>query len=373
MNGCSKKMHQAWSTQLSQEHASICWKYSVDLKKPLIELTDSKKKWGSWDPGNRTIRLSRNLINSHSWDVVLHVLKHEMAHQVVSEIFKEDSGHGKPFQKACSLIGVAAEFRGASGDIPRILDDFHNKEDDPHLRKILLKAQKLLSLAESSNEHEASLAMEKANEFIRRYNLDRIEFAKPADYVYVIINHKKKRIENYHRRICTILMDYFFVEVIFSSLYDPETCEKHKIIELLGTVENVSFAEYVYHFLMQQLDSLWRNHHKKTHVPARQKRSYRLGVLSGFIDKLARQEARHREELPEMTDTPMTTSALVCTGDHALAAFLSARFPRLSRRRWKPPLVDKATYKAGVSDGKKITLHKGIIQDEGNNGWLLVE
>jgi len=85
-------------------------------------------------------------------------------------------------------------------------------------------------------------------------------------------------------------MDHFFVETVCLSLYDPIGGETYQTVELLGTAENVRVGEYVYHFLMNQMEVLWKDYQRKRPGPAaRSKRSYLLGVLKGFHDKLARQ------------------------------------------------------------------------------------
>lgn len=71
--------------------------------------------------------------------------------------------------------------------------------------------------------------MKKANELIEKYNIERIEQKSDSKFVHAIINHKKKRIENYQRSVCLILKDYFFVEVVYSYLYDAHNCETYKM------------------------------------------------------------------------------------------------------------------------------------------------
>ena len=63
--------------------------------------------------------------------------------------------------------------------------------------------------------------MTKANELIEKYNIDRIERDRAAGFAYAIINHKKKRLENYQRRIGHILHEHFFVDIVYSHQFDP--------------------------------------------------------------------------------------------------------------------------------------------------------
>jgi len=342
----------------------------VDLKRPIIEVNDSKSHWGDWDASLRTMRLSANLIMEYSWDVVINILKHEMAHQIVTEIYHSVDGHGDLFQRACRTINVPEAFRGAGGDIPRKLQDFRDDNTDSDRGRILEKVRKLLSLAQSNNEHEAFHAMKKANELIEKYNIERIEGNRDAQYAHAVINHKKKRIENYQRRICLILQDYFFTEIIYSYLYDAINRETYRTIEILGTRENVLIAEYVYYFLLNQLEILWKAYKgKKNNRNARNKRSYRLGVIEGFRDKLGQMEKK-RHHYPS-GKPEQTTSALICARDKMLSEFINRKFPRLMKYRSQAAALDYKTYTAGMSDGKQLTIHRGITKKGGFQGKLL--
>ncbi len=374
------KLRRAWTSELYNEHEAVCWQYKVNLSKPFIEITNSKKEWGSWNTRTRILRMSGVLILEHSWDVTLNVFKHEMAHQIVSDLFGWSDGHGPYFDRACDMIGVPPEFRDAKGDLPRKIGDFREETIDSENMRMLEKVRKLLSLSRSANENEAFLAMKKANELIEKYNIDRIEQDRAAQFVYAIINHKKKRIENYQRGICRILQDHFFVDVVYSYLFDPKACDTYRTIELLGTVENVRIAEYVYYFLMNHMEILWKAHLKKNpDRAARNKRSYRLGIVEGFQSKLdsqakQRMEARAGKWMERRAfgnSRPETMSVLIRAEDAGLKSFVTMRFPRLSSYKSAQATIDRETYNAGMHDGKALNLHKGIERKDGNRGRLL--
>ena len=345
---------RAWVRQLYQEHEAICWHYGVNLSRPMIEISNARREWGAWDARTRTLRISSFLIHGHSWDVTLNVFKHEMAHQMVTDRFGAADGHGPLFEKACDMLGVPHEFRGSTGDLPRRPGDFRDQKMAVGNVRMLDRVRKLLSLARSHNEHEALLAMEKAHHLIEKYNIERIEQDQAARFVYAIIHHRKKRVENYQRRICGILTAHFFVDVVYSHLYHPMDCQTYRTIELLGTMENVRMAEYVYYFLLNQMDVLWKGH-QRTSDPQSvgNKRSYRLGVLKGFQDKLDQQARKQKHPYAPQTDGPDTLSALICATDRRLTAFRNMRFPRLSRYRDRGARVHYETYQVGMSEGRR--------------------
>ncbi|OGR05031.1 MAG: hypothetical protein A2511_09450 [Deltaproteobacteria bacterium RIFOXYD12_FULL_50_9] len=361
-----------WTAQLHTEFEQILFHHRVKLKRPLIEVIDLKSIWGSWEPESRTIRIAYRLIIEHSWEVVVCILKHEMAHQIVSEIYRTPAGHGEEFLTACRLIGVPEPFRSATGDLPQARPgqwlEAGTEADRP-----MEKVRKLLALAQSSNEHEAGLAMRKANQLIMKYNLERIEQRRESSYSYRIINAKKKKLQLTRKRICSILSEFFFVEVILSCQYDAVSNETHKTIELLGTVENVEIAEYVYYFLLRQLENLWRRHQQETGCPGSRKRSYQLGVLKGFSEKLASQviNAGTTAGVGQGSGCK-ATCLMVLQKDTKLHDFVSERYPRLSRRKSRAASVDLAGYDAGRQDGRKLTLHRGV-SNTGQIGGLLPE
>ncbi len=363
---------RAWLSKLQEEHEAICWNYKVKLSRPFMELSNSKTEWGTWNADFRTLKISLHLIREHPWDIVVHVLKHEMAHQMVTDLFKSADGHGEYFQMACERLGVPSEFRRAKGDLRRPLADFRSQEMESEGSRMLEKVRKLLSLAQSENENEAFLAMKKANELIEKYNIDRVEQDKTSGCVYAIINHKRKKTENYQRRICNILKEHFFVDVVYSYLYDAGDCQVYKTIELLGTSENVSIAEYVYYFLMNQMEMLWKVHLRTNGKGvSRNKRSYRLGLLRGLHDKLDREALERKACYGKGISHAKSMSALIRGRDSALEEYKNMRFPRLVNLSHRRATVDMDTFQAGINDGKRLKIYKGIEGRDGYGGRLL--
>ena len=365
--------YRLWSRQLLREFHAICYQYSLVLDPPVFAISASRKHLGSWRSGIREIRMSSRLILDHPWDVTLQVLKHEMAHQICSEIFHDDSGgHGENFLKACERLGLPERFRRSQGDLsPAVEEDKNDNRGDPVSRNIIEKIRKLLALAESSNEHESALAMEMAGRLLRRYNVR--EHDQQNNYVYSIINRKRKRIEGYQRRIILILTKYFYVDALSSSLYDPLSNETHKTFEIFGKKENVEIAEYCYHFLEKKLSSLWQQNCASFNGNKRiAKKSYYLGLLQGFRDKLSAQEnSGSYPPLNPFPSEPSTSSEMMVVADAALKQFVHARYPRISNRSMGNARIYRETYDQGVTIGRTLVIHKGITGTADNDGKLL--
>ena len=367
-----------WGRQLLAEFANINWQYGLVLKTPTFEITEAEQRYGSWQAGIRVIRISTRLITGHSWDITCQILKHEMAHQICSELFHQnDGGHGPLFHQACDLLGLAASFRLASGDLPEsVTPDPATNQQTEQGRQFIRRIGKLLALAGSNNEHEAALAMEKASQLMARHNLQQIKEDLHSEFTSLIINGKSKRLERWQHKICAILLRFFYVKVVTASLYDPLQDSLHKTIEIFGRQENVAIAEYCYAFLAGQLASLWQQNRKKAAGKGiRARNSYYLGLLQGFYDKLLAQEALSARPRPEKreaegsADTKM--AVLIQTEERALDRFVGMRFPRLRRRSGSGAMIYRDTFELGRTDGGRIVLHKGVAEQRSEQGLLL--
>ncbi|MDU9049199.1 MAG: DUF2786 domain-containing protein [Candidatus Electrothrix sp. Rat3] len=370
---------QAWLEQLIHEFNYICSYYRVQLRTPIFELSAAKQQLGCWVPDQRIIRISQHLIASSCWDVVLMVLKHEMAHQVCSEYFGLPSaGHGKAFQDACQLLGVPAPYNRSTGDLPDVLAEPAKDEKTEAGRNIIRRVNKLLALAGSENEHEAALAMQRATQLLRRHNLEMTTAGdagdagdnpsgNPSGCVRLVIKTGKKQIPSWRKAVCRILNDYFFVEVIFSSLYDAQRQDSYRTIELLGRSENVPVAEHCYYFLEQQLESLWVKNRQRFKGNTRTaKNSYYLGLLHGFSQKMAEQgkQAQNISQgaRPQGNEGSEMTGALIVSGDTVLQEFVGFHFPRLRTSTTRGVRIDRQSYEDAVIAGKKIVLHQSLTE-----------
>ena len=368
-NPYTNKLQHLWLQQLGLEFEEICLTYGLQLKLPVFEISDAEKELGAWCASTRTLRLSYYLIVNYSWSVTQQVLKHEMAHQLCSEHFcSVGAPHGDAFQQACELLGVLPEYRRPGTVVVEIVEQaIGGSKISERGRECMARVQKLLALSQSSNEHEAALAMQKANDLIEKYHIRELGNAEEHRYGFGIIDRKRKRIESYQRRICTILHDFFFVRVVLSSLYDPMSNDTFKTIELLGTKENVTIAEYCYHFLENRLASLWSlNRHRFKGSARTEKNSYYLGLLRGFYQKL--QEQKQGKE-----DSPMRPQMgdLVVAEEKRLENFVGLRFPRLKKISRSGVKIYGSTYNEGMETGKTITFAEGLTDVSRTFGGML--
>jgi predicted SprT family Zn-dependent metalloprotease len=358
-----------WTQELYREWQELQVYYRLQLPKPLIQVSDDHSRYGTYDPLIHKLTISRLLIQNYSWDVVIEVFKHEIAHMLVFLRHSQttEAPHGPLFQEACDRLGVAPWARHATIEVdPAQAMQAHRvlREEE---ERLLRKVEKLLSLASSNEAHEATLAMQRARELIMRYQLEKHLARRTNDYTYVLIEHKKKQISAHQSAIASILCTHFFVDCVTRSLYDAKDVCHYKVLEIIGTRENVQMAEYVYWFLWNQLPFLWRRHQAE-HRTARGKlsqRSFFLGVLHGFRQKLTLQKEDIRQQAETWGLQLSSEQCLDLTGrsQRDLRAFLRQRYPYLERRSREGSRVTRDDFAQGEERGRELNLHRGLAQE----------
>lgn len=308
------------------------------LQPPSFAFVETSGKLGSWHRGTREISLARSLLFEHGWGVLVEVLKHEIAHQYVEEFLgiTDETSHGATFRRVCEELGFDARAAG----LPEA------RESSPVLDRIA----KLLALAESPNEHEAQAAMSAAQRLMLKYNIDAISASARSTYTYRHLGKPLSRVFEHQRHLAAILGQYFFVDVIWVSVWQPLEGKRGSVIEVCGSLENVELSEYVHAFLDHTAAELWREHKRRTRVRSDAGRqSFLTGVMSGFRDKLERERVKNKAE------------GLVWLGDPAREVYFRKRHPRIRTVSHRASLRTDA-FTSGREAGRNIVLHRGVKQ-----------
>lgn len=351
----------AWGQQLQVEHNWVRLTYAPVLRPIPIALSEGRSRWGTYQARPRLITISRHLIREYPWPVVIEILKHEMAHQYVWEVKGSADRHGPVFQEACRILRVPSWAASASGELPHDIPDGQGFVDPPDSEafRLLRRAEKLLALAESANEHEAALAMQRVRELYARHNLEALRLRAPRNYVNRTISLKRLRKDVLDSLIVDTLCSHFMVNTVFTQIFDASTLRNERGVDLLGTRENVEMAEYVYHFLRHRAESLWQRHKATTRAPANHRTDFLHGLFHAFNEKL-----RAPVLTPEET-------ALVRAKDAGLERFKRWHYPYLRTTSSSGGGVDAGAFASGVTEGKALNIHKGVHGHAGNRGGLL--
>jgi hypothetical protein len=322
------------------------------LRLPQLEFVPSRARLGRWVGATRTIELSRPLVLAEPWGVVVEVLKHEMAHQYVSEVLgeREETAHGPRFRAVCDRLGIDAAATG----LPR-----EPTGDEAIARKIGDRIARLLALAESPNVHEAEAAMLAAQRLLLKHNIELRDARTAQGYVWKHLGAPTGRTTEAERVLSLLLGKHFFVEAIWIPVYRAEEGKRGSILEICGSEENVAIAEYVHGYLVDTGARLWREHKALHRIRGdRDRRTFLAGVMSGMSDKLAR-EAKKNEK-----------AGLVWVADGDLAKYFRRRHPHVRHVRYAGQQRSQA-YAHGREAGEKIVIHKGIRERPAERGLAL--
>lgn len=316
------------------------------MRAPNLALGHGTSRLGAWVRTTRTLELSSRLLDNYDWLQVLEVLRHEMAHQYVSEVLKvhDETAHGAAFQRVCAEFGIDGR---AAGE-PLV-------GEPPVEPRVLTRIRALLALADSPNEYEARAAARKAYTLMHRHNVERVD-VDIAHYTARRIGRIKSRFMLHEKALAGLLGQHFFVRPVYIPVVDMRTAKPSKTLEVSGRPDNVAMAEHVYAWLLRTGERLFEDY--KTAQGLRgnaERRRFLLGLVRGFSQQLDQQ----RQTVEE--------TGLVWVGDPGLDAFVGKRHPRLRPSRASTFRRTDA-YDQGVSDGRRLDLKRPMSQQASHRG-----
>jgi predicted SprT family Zn-dependent metalloprotease len=361
-----------WAAQLSQEHEVLSWRYGVDLTTPTINISSGESRLGWWNFQTKTISISSYLIKTEVWDIVLEVLKHEMAHQYVSTFYDNADIHGHYFKLACKKLGVHKAFVAGGKDYNQRLQEFKG-ELPADARKMLRKVEKLMALGQSNNQAEAQAASRKANYLLNKYNLQRINTGDDDPNIkYLTICHKKKRIESIQKALLSVLRDYYYVNCVTSRTYHAENDTVYKSIVLIGREEALIVAEYVYHFLLDTGQALWQDFRKKHSAQKGEKVSFDMGFTAGIRDNHELMFGDSEIKINGDLSLPVKMAKTLMAQNHEANRKEESRlFPRLKQGKYGRHHASSGAFKEGFKNGKSTQINKGVTRSGNGIAGLL--
>ncbi len=319
------------------------------LSTPHLTLVETSSRLGRWVPFTRTIELSRPLVLTEPWGVVLEVLKHEMAHQYMTERHPEltETAHGPAFQELCDRLGIDGRAAGKPD------------AEAPSEDKIAERIARLLALAESPNVHEAEAAMLAAQRLLLKHNVDLSAARASRGHTFRHLGKPTGRVTEAERVLSLILAKHFFVECIWVPVYRPLEGKRGSVLEVCGTRESLEIAEYIHAYLMHTAERLWSSHKARKGLPGdADRRRYLSGVMHGMLEKLGR-EAEVQEE-----------AGLVWVKDADLHRYYRRRHPHVRHVRSAGERRNRA-YADGREAGRSIEIRRGIKGDANEGPRLL--
>lgn len=351
MSHLSAALEAALLRELVESHRVLNGTLFRDtLRTPTFVLVVSETRLGRWVPERCTIEIARNLVVVEPWGIVIEVLKHEMAHQYMTERRPDavEEAHGPVFRALCERLGIDGRPSGK----PEV-----SGEDEKD--RVGEKIARLLALAESPNVHEAEAAMLAAQRLLVRHNVDLSKARAARGHTFRHLGRPSGRVTEAERVLSLVLAKHFFVECIWVPVYRPLEGKRGSVLEVCGTRENLEIAEYIHAYLTHTAERLWVAHKQKNRIPGdADRRRFLAGVMHGMLDKLSH-EADAQEE-----------AGLVWVKDADLHTYYRRRHPYVRHVRSAGERRTRA-YTEGHEAGRGIEIRRGMKGDTTGGPRLL--
>lgn len=276
-------VESAWARKIVNEfytqERTVEAQLGKTLAVPNFAFSFSKEYLGLWSAKDKTITISHHLLRNYGWNDIVQVLKHEMAHMIVSEIWGDidNSGqkHGELFAKAANIMGVPASSKLQS------TDSMLRRE------KMVARIHKLFALSESNHHEEAESALNKAYDLMARYNIKVLDDPEERKFVFRPVGEIYGRVPLYVKILARIISKNYFVKHILmghGASYSNYHREIKRYIEIFGEPHNVDIAEYVFHFLLSEGERQWRDFQETEEYRLRRNGQYsKAAFMEGFF------------------------------------------------------------------------------------------
>lgn len=229
-------------------------------------------------------------------------------------------------------------------------------------KELIEKVQKLLTLANSSNEHEAKLAAKRAHEIMLRHNLTMQSVEDHStEYLTEDAIVAGKTVKFHQLLIGDLITEFFFCGTIINTRLHPER-RWEKVWQLVGREENVKVAGYVFSFLTIQYPILWKQYREASQCPASSRKSYFIGLTSGINSMLIRERWSVEEE-----------TGLVVIKDAKVEEKVNDICEGRAHKRSKidSDHLDYRAIQKGQKDGKELRLRKPLESSNESRGIAL--
>lgn len=225
--------------------------------------------------------------------------------------------------------------------------------------KIIDKIQKLLRLSTSPNEHEASLALQRAHELLSKYNLSTADLKEESP-----VSHKDQKFGQSHgdqdRYIVMLLVDHFEVELI-RIRYPGAQKIMGNCFHIIGEKHSIIIAEHVFEYLRSTFRRMWKiraqtltKKRMRRKTVSRIRQSYYYGIWYTLDAAL----------IAAKPVVPPGEGLIVSKSD-ALKKYIIDNFKTTTSNKVMRRKLHDAGFLEGRSDGKNISINKAIQQSAG--------
>lgn len=229
--------------------------------------------------------------------------------------------------------------------------------------KTIEKLQKLLALAGSDNEHEAALAMSKAEDLMREHNLSVADVAingSGADVQSDAVYGTAKTYQSWVGSLAVSISRAFNGEVISGR---SNGCWK---LTFIAGRTDLAIIVDLFARLQETIKRMSRQYVKREadfHPGIRREmlhKSYRLGMIETIKARLMQLKRNTTPDDVSKNAYGLTGKELMTVKDQAVAQKVREIFPNLKKGRASTKTVHSTAYSQGKADGHTVSLHRSV-------------
>jgi hypothetical protein len=235
---------------------------------------------------------------------------------------------------------------------------------------IIDKIKKLLALSKSSNENEAILAYQRAQELLIKYNIS-------LDDIQVDIDIKEEivwtgdELEEWKFTLYSIIAYCNYCQLLLRIFNN-----KSYNYTLVGKIHNIIIVKEMYQYLINTIEKisnekivLLNTHHEKNGLMLTSKacESIKIGIVKGLSNRLLHQKQQMEKNGIKKDYSTEPTTAIIISNlynqeDEKITQYLKSKYDTL--KQVAPTLDNIPQFVAeGEKESKKIRLNKQIKGD----------
>lgn len=207
---------------------------------------------------------------------------------------------------------------------------------------IVEKVKKLLALSSSPNEHEAALALERANEILLRYNLDLSTIASSSQSTAQVL--EKDLLPTFNSSFTW--EGYLAVGIASFNFCRVIKCGSS--LRFIGQKHNLEVATTMFTWILTQIFVIVYEENKKKKQNANWNYSFCYGISSNLSRRMS--EIRFKQNASTTGCT-----ALMSSNDNLISKFMAEKYPNL-RRTGATNSTNSSAFSHGRSVGEKVSL-----------------
>lgn len=232
----------------------------------------------------------------------------------------------------------------------------------------LSKIRRLMKLGESSNQHEAELALAKAAELARKHSIDLGSVKAEAE-------RSRVAEETFASRLAHDQVEWA-AGLLCKALFGVELLFNSTSATYIGLEHNVAAARCAHGFIMEQCGrdlaayrrERWRRHRRKLYKGATEEycTAWARAVLRNYEEEVAKVEKR--EELEDHK-----TAIILRDQEQEVADYMARNHPDVEVEKRRQRKGDNDAYYAGMRDGGKVSVRRPLAERGGENLQLEME